>query len=206
MKICRINTTNPSGDASVQEAGRIIRDGGVVAFPTDTFYGLAANPFDKKAVERVFEIKNRPRNKPILVLISEESQLNGLVRAVPESGRKLINRFWPGPLTIVFQGADLPEGLCGESGNIGVRFPSHPLCIELIRQSGRPITATSANASGDANPTTAQDVFESIGEKVDLILDGGESAAMLPSTVVKVGDEIEIIREGQISRRDLLSE
>jgi len=204
MKICKINIAASSDDAAIQKAAQIIKGGGVVAFPTDTFYGLAANPFDGKAVDRLFDIKNRPRNNPIMILISDESQLGSLVQNVPESAKTLMKRFWPGPLTIVFPCAGLPDILCGGSGNIGIRFPLHRVSTELIRQSGTPITATSANISGGANPTTAQDVFESIGEKVDLILDGGKAAGSLASTVVKVGNKIEIIREGQISKIDLL--
>ncbi|MBI3802844.1 MAG: threonylcarbamoyl-AMP synthase [Nitrospirae bacterium] len=188
----------------LQEIAALIHKGGVVAIPTDTFYGLAADPFDADAVRRLFTIKGRAYSKPILLLIADRAMLSPLIEEIPPIAEKLIDAFWPGPLTLVFQASKrLSPLLTGGSGKIGVRLPSAPLPLQLIQTVGIPITATSANRSGDASPASAQEVEQTLGESVDAILDGGPCTP-LPSTVLDVTvTPPRIVREGRVSAAQL---
>ncbi|TAK06551.1 MAG: threonylcarbamoyl-AMP synthase [Candidatus Manganitrophaceae bacterium] len=198
----KVNPIDPDDpDRSVLfAAAALIRKGGVVAIPTDTFYGLAADPFNLKVVRRLFEIKGRDSSKPILLLISGLQMLPSLVEEVSPLAEKLIGRFWPGPLTLIFKASkQLPDLLTGGTGTIGVRFPNAPLPIRLIDQVGFPITATSANRSGAPSPASAQEVERGLGAAVDCILDGGVCST-LPSTVLDVtASEPHLLREGRVS-------
>lgn len=181
-------------------AGKAIQSGRVVAFPTDTFYGLAADPFNLSAVERVYQIKGRPRTKPLLLLIENISQATVLTSELPEIFRELAKNFWPGPLTIVMRASHrLPLKVTGGSGNIGLRLPKSELARALIRSAGVPLTATSANLSTLPSCTTASHVLGQIGGRVDILIDGGTVTAKKPSTVVDLtGPTMRIIREGAI--------
>lgn len=172
----------------------------MIAFPTETFYGLGADAFNSRAVEKVFEIKQRSRTSPILVLVNNFSQASDLVENVPPQAWSFITRFWPGPLTLVFKASDkVPRVLIGGTGKIGIRIPSDPLTRQLLKIVSIPLTATSANRSGEESPTTAQSVAETLGDKVALILDAGPTPGGLPSTVVDVTTTpITILRKGQI--------
>jgi L-threonylcarbamoyladenylate synthase len=187
----------------LSEAARIVRRGGVLAMPTDSFYALGACALDEPAVRRVCAIKGQRESKPILVLISDRSQLDALVARVYPGAAVLMDRFWPGPLTIVFPASPrLPVALTAGTGTIGVRLPAHTRLVKLLRVAG-PLTGTSANRAGASPARTARDVEQNLGCEVDLILDGGPSAATLPSTVVEATEVVRLLREGPIGRTAL---
>ena len=192
-----------AADAIVHAAGRVVRGGGVIAMPTDSFYALGASAFNEAAVRRVCAIKGQREQKPILVLIAERGQLDELVDSVPRAAAVLMDRFWPGPLTIVFPASPrLPVALTAETGTIGVRLPSQPLLAKLLPVTG-PLTGTSANRSGAPPARTAAEVERSLGHEVDLILDGGPADVALPSTVVETSGAVRLLREGPIGRAAL---
>ncbi len=202
---CEIFPINGQG---IQKSARIILQGGVVAFPTETFYGLAADALSEKALVKIFRIKEREDNKPLLLLVPDRSWVAGLVESIPLEAERLMEKFWPGPLTLVFQArAQISVMLTGNTGKVGVRVSSHPVANSLVRAVGRAITATSANVSGQPSLCTAREVFHSLGEKLDGILDGGETAGGLGSTVLDIsGPDPKMIREGMIRRSELIKE
>lgn len=204
-KVIPVDPDDPDPSVLLDVAA-LIRKGGVAAIPTDTFYGLAADPFDSKVVSRLFEIKGRESSKPILLLISELRMLPALVEEVSPLAERLIRRFWPGPLTLIFKASKrLPDRLTGGTGTIGIRFPNAALPIRLIEAIGAPITATSANRSGEPSPASAQEVERNLGDSVDCILDGG-TCSTLPSTVLDVSaPEPHLLREGRVSAEQLAS-
>ena len=182
----------------IAEAARIIAAGGVVALPTDTLYGLAVDPCNAAAVERLFQVKQRPAEKPISLLISDRAMLREWVVDVTPEAKCLMDAFWPGPLTLIFKGAALPDRLTAGTGTIAIRLPSDPFLVRLIEAVGRPITATSANLSGGPDLHSAQQVFATLGGAVDLIIDGGIRTG-LPSTLVDVTGMVPtLIRHGVI--------
>ena len=189
----------------VDRARHIILSGGIVAFPTESFYGLAVNASDENAIGRLFKIKKRMDNMPVLVLIPSLEYLKGYVADVPEIALRLIGRFWPGGLTLLFKaGSGISPLLTSGTGKIGVRISSHPLAAALARAVDSPITGTSANISGKPGCVTAKEVYSSLGRGVDLILDGGETKGGKGSTILDVTvNPPEIIREGMISREQL---
>jgi L-threonylcarbamoyladenylate synthase len=189
----------------VDRARHIILSGGIVAFPTESFYGLAVNASDENAIGRLFKIKKRMDNMPVLVLIPSLEYLKGYVADVPEIALRLIGRFWPGGLTLLFKaGSAISPLLTADTRKIGIRISSHPLAAALARAVDSPITGTSANISGKPGCVTAKEVYSSLGRGVDLILDGGETKGGKGSTILDVTvDPPEIIREGMISREQL---
>ena len=190
-------------ETMLSEAACIVQRGGVLAMPTDSFYALGACALDEPAVRRVCAIKGQRESKPILVLISDRSQLDALVARVYPGAAVLMDRFWPGPLTIVFPASPrLSVALTAGTGTIGVRLPAHPRLVKLLRVTG-PLTGTSANRTGASPAQTALDVEQNLGYEVDLILDGGPSAATLPSTVVEATEVVRLLREGPIGRTAL---
>ena len=190
---------------TLHHAKDVILAGGVVAVPTESFYGLAVSVVDENAVHRLMSIKKRPEKNPILILISSADDLDRYVVQVPAMARELIRRFWPGGLTLVFQGKeDLSRMLTSGTGQIGVRLSSHPIPTELARLAGVAITGTSANVSGGPPCRSAAQVIKAIGDDIDLVIDSGETQGGKPSTVLKVTVQPpEILREGMVSR-DLL--
>lgn len=189
-----------AGDAVISEAARIVRAGGVIAMPTDSVYALGACAFDETAVRRVCSIKGRDEGKPILVLIAERSHVDGLAASIPPGAAVLMDRFWPGPLTIVFPASPrVPAALTAGTGTVGVRLPAQPLLVKLLRMTG-PLTGTSANRSGQPPAQTAQEVEQSLGADVDLILDGGSAPVTRPSTVVEARETVRVLREGPVER------
>jgi L-threonylcarbamoyladenylate synthase len=197
----RVRTLDEStADAVCGEAAAVARAGGMLAMPTDSFYGLGVNPFDEAAVRRLCAVKGRDEGKPVLVLIVDRAQLKDLVGPLPAAAIALMDRFWPGPLTIVCPAAPaLPEILTAGTGTIGVRLAAHPLLAKLLRRAG-PLTGTSANRSGDAPARTAREVEQVLGDDVELILDGGPSIATAPSTVVDAtGHVVRLVREGPVA-------
>jgi len=178
----------------------LVRAGGILAIPTETYYGLGTNPFDGAAVTRLLSIKGRPDGKPILILIGDQAQLHDLVSDVSPAAQALMETFWPGPLTLVFPAAkDLPLSVTAGTGTVGVRHTSHAALARLLRRTG-PLTGTSANRSGEPPVQTAAEVEQMIGAVVDMIVDGGPTQGGLPSTVVSVCDRVRMIREGPIDR------
>src|SRR5437660_12406120 len=175
--------------------------------PTDTFYGLAADPFNLRAVERVYEIKSRSRHKPLSLLIQDVEQAEELAKPLPEEFHALAKKFWPGPLTIIVKAAArLPLKVTANTGNVAIRVPSATIPMEVIRAAGVPITATSANVSGASECTTAACVRTQLGERIPLIVDGGPSPRSVASTIVDLTDSAggwRILREGAIPSDEL---
>lgn len=189
-------------DQKVKEAARIIKAGGLVVYPTETVYGLGADPFNRIAVLKVFGAKRRPLDKPLSVAVSSLEEADKLV-FVNEAARKIAGAFLPGPITIVLKKkARFPKELTAGSDKLGIRIPDHPIALNLIELAG-PITATSANISGHPDPITAYEAKKQIGDRVDSVLDGGECKIKKSSTVVdlSIDSGFEILREGAISRQ-----
>jgi len=183
----------------------VLKAGGLVAFPTDTVYGVGALAFDGKAVESIYAAKDRPIEKAIPVLIGDAEDLEKVGIQIPASAHKLAIRFWPGPLTILVpKRADLPESVSATS-TVGVRVPDHEVARTLLRAAG-PMAVTSANISGGQSPVTAQEVYEQLGGRIDLIIDGGKTPGGIPSTLVDcTTSELTVLREGPISLNELRS-
>lgn len=186
---------------NIDKAVSYLQRGEIIAFPTETFYGLGVDPYCSKGVKRLFEIKNRPIQKAILLLVAEKEAVNDLVTHIPDIYYPLIDEFWPGPLTLVFPARpSVDHLLTGGTGNIGVRISSHPLARELCRSWGRPVTATSANTSGQLPSKTPAEVEASFSTSVKFVLDGGTAEAERGSTIVGYsGKTLQLIREGTIS-------
>jgi len=182
-----------------EEIVSYLKEDKVGAIPTETFYGLAANPFSEKAVKKIFYLKKRPPNKPILLLIGNLEQLSLIVKDVPPLAEKLISKFWPGPLTIIFRAKEsIPPLLTANTGTIGVRLSSSPVVRKICEAFEAPITGTSANISEGAPLRSAEEILNEIPE-VDFVLDGGKLQAKAPSTVVSVIDnKLSLLREGII--------
>jgi L-threonylcarbamoyladenylate synthase len=170
-----------------EEARRLLQGHGVIAVPTDTFYALAANPFQEAALSRLFALKQRAPEKPVLLLVDGQTMLKQLAREIPHLARRLMEKFWPGPLTLVFPGQpQLPRLLTAGTGTVGVRQPRHALTCRLITALGYPITGTSANRSGRPPLSRAAEVAREFGDEVDLILEAGECPGGQPSTIIDV--------------------
>ena len=183
-----------------EKAGNIIRDGGLVAFPTETVYGLGGDALDPGASRKIYAAKGRPSDNPLILHISEEKELYPLVSEVPEIARRLMKAFWPGPMTLVFNKSPLvPHETTGGLDTAAVRMPSHEAARRLIKAAGVPVAAPSANRSGKPSPTSAAHVLEDMDGRIDMILDGGEVPLGLESTIIDVtGDEAVILRPGYI--------
>lgn len=183
---------------AIARGAEIIRSGGLVAFPTETVYGLGADAFNALAVARVFEVKNRPQFDPLIVHVADKKMVDELCAAVNDRARKLIDRFWPGPLTLVLpKRAAVPDIVTAGLPTVAVRMPAHPVALRLIEQSRTPIAAPSANPFGYLSPTSAEHVAEYLGGKVDLILDGGPCPIGVESTVLDVTQPVAtVLRPG----------
>ena len=186
----------------VERAIRILKNGGIVAFPTDTIYGLGANAFNEDAVLRIYEAKIRPRNFALTLLLADTSQIKLVAENIPKMAWKLAEKFMPGALTIVLnKSMAVSNMITGEGNTVAVRIPNHPVPIALVKGLGAPITGTSANISGGNNPLTAEDVFKQLRYRVDMIIDGGRCPIGVSSTVLDLTtNPPKIIREGAISR------
>ena len=186
--------------AAVSRASGLLRAGEVVALPTETVYGLAANALDAKAVARIYEIKGRPAHNPIIVHVASREMAQRCVTQWPRAADRLALAFWPGPLTIVLpRSADIPEIVTAGGGTVGVRWPSHPFIQAVIRECGFPLAAPSANLSNRVSPTNAEHVAKYLGDKIPLIVDGGQSQVGIESTVVDVTTEpLRVLRPGMI--------
>ncbi|MCD4677284.1 MAG: threonylcarbamoyl-AMP synthase [Desulfobacula sp.] len=199
-KIIAVDPVNPEPDI-IAKAGKITQNNGVVIFPAKCLYGVAANALNNKAVEKVFHLKQRPLNNPILILIPDTTLLPDLVKSIPTSAEKLIKAFWPGNLTIVFEAKDnIPQLLTAGTRKIGIRIPAHPVAKALVEYTNFPITGTSANLSGQIGCSQTVQLSSSIIDHVDLVLDAGTLKGGTGSTIVDVTtSDINIIREGEVS-------
>ncbi len=190
----------PQNKENISAVAETIARGGVIAFRTDTFYGLGADPFNGSAVQKVKDLKGREGNKPILVLISDEEQLGRLIENRSAAFDELVKQFWPGALTIIGKATDqLPSELTAGTESIGVRLPDDEGVRSLVRVCGGALTATSANPSGEPAARSAAEAAKYFGESADLIVDGGATKTDYPSTVVDTSDsEVKLVREGAI--------
>jgi tRNA threonylcarbamoyl adenosine modification protein (Sua5/YciO/YrdC/YwlC family) len=198
-EILKISPDSPQRDAIDYAAG-FIKRGDVVAIPTDTFYGLSADPFNLAAIERVFQIKGRPENRALPILVDSIEQAVGLVRDIPDGFLTLAHKFWPGALTIVVEATHrLPLKVTGNSGRVALRWADSRITTALIGAVGGPVTGTSANLSGHPSCSNASALAEQLGTRLPLILDSGDTNGTLASTIVKIdGDNWSIVREGAI--------
>ncbi len=209
-KIVKIDPAHPRME-DIREAGRIIREGGLVAFPTETVYGLGGNALDVTASQRIYAAKGRPSDNPLIVHIADMASLLPLVTEIPEAARKLASACWPGPLTMIFHKSSIvPLETTGGLDSVAVRFPSHPIACALIREGGGYVAAPSANTSGRPSPTMAEHVIEDLKGKIEMIVDGGSVGIGLESTIVDFTENIPtILRPGYINEqmlRDILGE
>jgi len=199
-KIIRVSPKKPEREF-IERAAKIIKRGGLVAFPTETVYGLGANALNKKAVKKIFQVKKRPLDNPVIVHIAEIKDLFKLAKNIPKEAEILIKKFWPGPLTLVlFKKEIVPNEVTAGSNTLAIRMPKNKIALELIKTSGTPIAAPSANLAGRPSPIEARTVFEDLGQRVDLILDGGKTKIGLESTVIDLTTKpFQILRPGGIS-------
>lgn len=196
----------PCPMADLNRAVAVLNGGGVIAFPTETYYGLAVDPMSPLALNHLFALKQRDPGKPILTLVDDRQSLSSLVLDIPSLYMPLIEKFWPGPLTLIFQAKlNLPTLLTAGTGTIGVRQSSHPFARQLLRAFGRPVTATSANISGHAAAADAYEVKAQFGSKLDMIFDGGRTPGTAGSTIIGFKkDKLLLIREGIIPYKEIL--
>lgn len=205
-KIRPIDPQHPHADL-IDAAVRLLENGGVIAFPTGSLYGLGADALNTDAVERVFTIKRRPLDKPLLILVPDRAVVFDLAAEVPPAAERLMDRFWPGQVTIVFKAfPELPSNLIAGTGRIGIRLPGHPVARALVSAFGRPITGTSANLSGQGGCHHIDELDAMLIEQLDLVLDAGLLKEGIGSTVVDItGAEPIVIREGVVSKQAILA-
>ncbi|NLD39390.1 MAG: threonylcarbamoyl-AMP synthase [Desulfatiglans sp.] len=194
-----------SNKSALKHAGDVLLSGGVVAFPTESFYGLAVDTQNDRAIEKLFSLKQRDRHNPILIILPEKEELKKYVADIPEQAVKLINAFWPGGLTLVLNaGSAISPLLTADTSKIGVRLSSHTVATGLARSIGRPVTGTSSNISGQPPCTRADEVYDSFGTSIDLIIDNGPTAGGKGSTILDVTvDPCVVIREGMVFGSDI---
>ena len=205
-EILPINPTEPEPN-HIARVVQSLAAGNVAAGPTDTFYGLAVDPVNLRAVDRIYEIKTRARHKPLSLLISETAQAYGLAREIYTAFDRLAERFWPGPLTIIVKaGARLPLRVTANTGNVALRVPEAPIARALVTALGVPITATSANLRGMPECTSSEFVRAQLGDQIPLIVDGGPTVRSVPTTIVDLsggGNSWMILREGAIPTHEI---
>lgn len=204
MRIETVDPAHPYGDA-IEEAARILRGGGLVAFPTETVYGLGANALDEAAIQKIYATKGRPAYNPLIVHVGTTEAAQALVTRWPDAAGFLASRFWPGPLTIVLpKRPHIPDLVTAGLQTVAVRVPHHPVALSLLRTANVPVAAPSANPYTRISPTTAEHVRLGLGSGVDLILDGGPTPVGIESTVVDMtGEQPRLLRPGTISRGEL---
>lgn len=201
MKLSGKNELTGKDLEILKEAADILKNGGLVAFPTETVYGLGANALDEKAARKIYEAKGRPSDNPLIAHVAGFDQVLPLAREISEAGRKLADAFWPGPLTLVFPKSDIvPLGTTGGLDTVAVRMPSDPAAAMLIRLAGIPVAAPSANTSGRPSPTKAEHVYQDMNGRIDLIIDGGPVGIGVESTIVDVTEDIPVLlRPGAVT-------
>ncbi|MCS7099112.1 MAG: L-threonylcarbamoyladenylate synthase [Sulfolobales archaeon] len=203
-RVVRVDPIRPSEEV-LEEAAGVLRSGGLVAFPTETVYGLGADAFNSEAVLKVFRVKRRPLDNPLIVHVSSLDMLHQVAVDVPDWVVRALSNAWPGPLTVVLKRrADLPAVVSGGLGTVAVRCPAHPVALKLIEALGRPVAAPSANLAGRPSPTRAEHVVEDLGDEIDLIIDAGETFFGVESTVVDlVSPRPQILRPGPVGPEEL---
>jgi L-threonylcarbamoyladenylate synthase len=205
-EILKINSENPESSL-IRYAADQIRAGEVLGMPTDTFYGLAADPFNLRAVDRVYDIKSRSRHKPLSLLIESIDQAEDLAKPLPEEFYKLARRYWPGPLTIIVKAASrLPLKVTANTGNVALRVPNAKIPLAVVQAANIPITATSANLSGESECTSAEAVRDQLQGRISIIVDGGTSPREVASTIIDLTDEEarwRVLREGAIPSQEI---
>jgi len=204
-EIVRINSETPESSLIAYVAEQI-RAGYVLGMPTDTFYGLAADPFNLRAVEKIYDVKSRSRHKPLSLLVESVDQAEDLTRPLPEEFYKLARKYWPGPLTLIVRAASrLPLKVTANTGNVALRVPAAKIPVAVVCAAGVPLTATSANVSGAAECTTADGVRQQLGDFIPVIVDGGPSPRSVASTIVDLTDPsgLRVLREGAIPAQEI---
>ncbi|MBD3287624.1 threonylcarbamoyl-AMP synthase [candidate division KSB1 bacterium] len=204
MNILKIDPFKPEPHL-LRKAAEVILNDGVIGYPTETVYGLGANAESDTAVEKVFRLKGRDQSKPILVIASNMRQILNMADTVPPEAETLAKRYWPGALTIIFRAkATVNKRLLGNGQSIGIRIPDNRICLKLIEICNRPLTSTSANETGGANPLSAAEVNDNFGNRLDLIIDGGIASSRIASTVLDLTDKNPVLRRaGRISKQDI---
>mgnify|MGYP003375811009 CR=1 FL=1 len=210
-KRIKVNDTSDIKDEELMEAARILREGGLVAFPTETVYGLGGNALDEDAARKIYAAKGRPSDNPLIAHVSCSEEVLPLVAEIPEAGKKLMEAFWPGPLTIIFpKSGKVPYGTTGGLETVAVRMPVDPVANRLIALAGVPVAAPSANTSGRPSPTTADHVWQDMQGRIDMIIDGGPVGIGVESTIVDVSGPVPaVLRPGAITMemlREVLGE
>lgn len=196
-----IEDRNHIKDEELKEAARILRSGGLVAFPTETVYGLGGNALDEDAARKIYAAKGRPSDNPLIAHVSCVEEVEPLVKEIPEAGRKLMEAFWPGPLTMIFPKSEkVPYGTTGGLDTVAIRMPDDPVANRLIALAGVPVAAPSANTSGRPSPTTADHVWQDMNGRIDMIIDGGPVGIGVESTIVDVSSAVPaVLRPGAIT-------
>jgi L-threonylcarbamoyladenylate synthase len=203
-ELLRVSPEAPD-PAAIRYAAAFIRRGELVAVPTDTFYGIAADPFNLAAVGQIYRVKGRPETRALPILVNSTAQAVSLARDVPYTFHKLVQKFWPGPLTLLVDASNhIPLKVTAHTGQVALRWPNSPIISALIDVVNGPITGTSGNISGQPACSSAVDLLEQLGDRLPLILDAGETAGNLASTIVKLEDEVwTVMREGVISNEQI---
>lgn len=198
MKVLSYAANN--AEEVIGQSLEVLKNGGVIAYPTESFYALGVYAKDETAVKRLYKIKKRPADKPLPVIVGEMETLRTIVKSVPLQAEALIKEHWPGPLTIIFEAVnDLPDLLTGSSGRIAIRIPGESVALDLAKKAKFPVAATSANLSGSAPSRSATEVTDYFENHIDLVIDGGDTPGGKPSTIVDVTSEPPIVlREGRI--------
>jgi len=199
-KIVRVNKNNPEIEL-IDFAAKVIKEGGLVAFPTETVYGIGVNSFNEEAIKKIFIAKGRPQDNPLIVHIAELEQIYGLVKEVPQKAKTLMKKFWPGPLTLIFKKSQkVPYVNTAGMDTVAIRMPSNTIAHLLIKRAEVPISAPSANVSGKPSPTDASHVIEDLYGKVDVIIDGGKCDVGVESTVLDLTEKVPVIlRPGAVT-------
>lgn len=201
MRIIKINPAHPE-DHKIKEGIRVLENAGLVAFPTDTVYGLGADAESLEAIDRLYQVKKRPREKPLILFLAKKEEILDFTETIPLSAQRLMNKFWPGPLTLIFKASSIsPATLLNQQGEIAIRVPSHPIPQKLIEKNKILLGTTSANLSGEPSPLRANQISAYLKEGIDLLLDGGETLLGEESTIVRAtSSELQLIREGWLPR------
>ena len=200
-----INLENKLDYEELKIPAKIIKEGGIVIFPTETVYGIGTNGLDKEAIKRLYEVKQRPLNKPISLLVSNIEMVNQVAKNISKLEYKIMQNFFPGPLTIILEKKDIvPDILTANTNTVGIRMPSGEIARKLIEYAGIPIATPSANISGKPSGTNIKDIQKDFEGKVDYFIDNGESKLGIPSTIVRViNNEVHILRHGSISKEEI---
>lgn len=202
--VIKVSKKDPEKNFIIKGA-KVIKSGGLVAFPTETVYGLGANGLDEEAVKKIFLAKGRPQDNPLILHVADKEQVYPLVKSIPKEAQRLMDSFWPGPLTLLFKKSSLvPDCITAGLDTVAIRMPDHPIALALIKASNVPIAAPSANTSGKPSPTLAEHVMEDLNGKIHMIIDGGKTGIGVESTVLDLsGDTPLILRPGGVSMEEL---